>query len=404
MNILFLNRSFWPDLESTGQVFTELCEDLSALGHEITFVSGPSYHVGSSPRFPWARESHGKIRIVRTWGSRLPKKRLAARFVNLGSYYSLATLAAWGLNKPDVIVAGTDPPLLGALAAILKRRWKCRLVYSVRDLYPDIAEATGGVRSRSLLKLLDTSNRIAYRAADLIIPLANDMAHRIISKGVPSAKVKVIPDWVDCEQIRPLETTQFRDRRDGKFVIMYSGNLGLSQGLERVLEAAAALSSDPRIVFDLIGEGARKQWLQERAGALGLRNVRFLPYRPKESLGESLAAADLHLIPLAPGTAGCLVPSKIYGILAAGRPFVAMMEEHAEVASLANLHRVGMVVEPSDAGGLERAIRYALENPAELKLMGQRARVLAEEKFERKIVTRQFADALSEVMRQVRVC
>jgi glycosyltransferase involved in cell wall biosynthesis len=397
--VLFLNRSFWPDREATGQFLTELCDDLSR-DHEVTIVAGPSYHVPSTHSAGirlWSRESRGKVSIVRTWGTRFSKSNLAGRLVNLGTYYVLAAIAAFWLPRPDVIVAETDPPLLGALAAVLKRRWGCKLIYNVRDLYPDIAEATGGVRNPLLLGLLRRANDFAYKRADLIVTLGHDMARRIVAKGVPADKVAVVPDWVDCERIRPLANNPMRRNFGGKFVVMYSGNLGLSQQLEAVLEAAGRLRDDERIIFALIGEGARKKWLEQRALAMGLPNVIFMPYQPLENLAESLSAADLHLIPLAPGTAGCLVPSKIYGILAAGRPFIAMMEENAEVAQIARKDAVGFVVRPGDVEGLVRAIREAADAPDRLKQMGARARRLAELRFDRIKVTGSFGSLLDKL-------
>jgi glycosyltransferase involved in cell wall biosynthesis len=397
--VLFLNRSFWPDREATGQFLTELCDDLST-DHEVTIVAGPSYHTNdrSSRGFRlWSRERRGKVTIIRTWGTRFSKSNLAGRLVNLGTYYLLAAIVAYRLPRPDVIVAETDPPLLGALAAMLKRRWECRLVYNVRDLYPDIAEVTGGVRSPFLLDLLRRGNDYAYERADLIVTLGHDMARRIVDKGVPPDKVVVVPDWVDCGRIRPLDGNPFRRSFGDKFVVMYSGNIGLSQQLEAVLEAADRLRDDDRILFAMIGEGARKSWLQERAHAMGLKNVTFLPYQPLENLGESLSAADLHLIPLAPGAAGCLVPSKIYGILAAGRPFIAMMEENAEIAQIARDAKVGFVVRPGNVEALIDAIREAIDSPEHLKQMGARARRLAEVRFDRVKVTSMFGSMLTGV-------
>jgi glycosyltransferase involved in cell wall biosynthesis len=397
--VLFLNRSFWPDREATGQFLTELCDDLST-DHEVTIVAGPSYHTNdrSSRGFRlWSRERRGKVTIIRTWGTRFSKSNLAGRLVNLGTYYLLAAIVAYRLPRPDVIVAETDPPLLGALAAMLKRRWECRLVYNVRDLYPDIAEVTGGVRSPFLLDLLRRGNDYAYERADLIVTLGHDMARRIVDKGVPPDKVVVVPDWVDCGRIRPLDGNPFRHSFGDKFVVMYSGNIGLSQQLEAVLEAADRLRDDERILFAMIGEGARKNWLQEQAGAMGLTNVIFLPFQPLEKLGESLSAADLHLIPLAPGAAGCLVPSKIYGILAAGRPFIAMMEDDAEVAHIARDDKVGFVVRPGNVDALICAIRQAVDSPEHLKQMGARARRLAEVRFDRIKVTSMFGSMLTGV-------
>ena len=348
----------------------------------------------------WSRERRGKVSIIRTWGTRFPKSSLPGRLVNLGSYYLLAALVAFRLPRPDIIVAETDPPLLGALAAVLKRRWGCRLVYNVRDLYPDIAEVNGGVRSPLLLDLLRRGNDYAYQRADLIVTLGHDMARRIIDKGVPTDKVVVIPDWVDCGRIHPLDSNPLRRSFGDKFVVMYSGNLGLSQQLEAVLEAADRLRDDQRILFVIIGDGARKKWLEERARAMELRNAMFLPYQPLEKLAESLSAADLHLIPLAPGAAGCLVPSKIYGILAAGRPFIAMMEEGAEVAQIARESSVGFVVRPGDVDALIGAIRDAVNAPEHLKQMGARARRLAEQRFDRSKVTSSFGSVLAGIATQ----
>jgi colanic acid biosynthesis glycosyl transferase WcaI len=375
---------------------TELCDDLS-VEHDITIIAGPSYHAGTRPSRPWRHEQRGRVAIVRTWGTKFPKANLAGRLINLGTYYALAAMATISLARPDVIVAETDPPLLGALAALLKRRWRCRLVYSVQDLFPDIAIANGRLRSRILLDVLKRGNGIAFKHADRIVALGQDMAERIVAKGVASAKVAVMPAWADCGAIHPLASNPFRAQFGDKFVVMYSGNLGFSQQLETVLEAAEQMRDDPRVLFVLIGEGACKEQLVARTAERSLVNVMFLPYQPKESLGESLSAADLHLIPLAPGTAGCVVPSKVYAILAAGRPFVAMMEEHAEVARLAREHNVGFVVKPGNAAALAAATREALAHPDSLHQMGSRARRLALERFDRPKVTREFGDMLANV-------
>jgi putative colanic acid biosynthesis glycosyltransferase WcaI len=397
LRLLFLNRSFWPDPEATGQFLTELCDDLSH-EHEVTFIAGPSLFASRGSRRLFQREMRGHVAILRTWGTRLSKTVLAARVLNLASFYLLSAAAGFCAARPDVIVAETDPPLLGMLGALLKRRFGCRLVYNVRDLYPDIAIANGGLRNPLLLALLDRANRIAFSHADLVVTVGHDMARRIADKGVAAEKLRVIPDWADCARIRPLEHNRLRAEFGERFVVMYSGNLGLSQQLDTVIEAAARLRADPRIVFVLIGEGARKAALIELVGRRRLENVLFLPFRPKEQLAESLGAADLHLIPLISGASGCMLPSKVYGILAAGRPFIAMMDEHAEVARLAAENRVGLVVPAGDSAALARAVLEAAKEPAELRMMGSRARRLAEQRFDRRGVTREFAAMLESVV------
>jgi colanic acid biosynthesis glycosyl transferase WcaI len=393
MRLLFLNRSFWPDLEATGQLLTELCVDLSQQ-HDVTVVAGPSYHVPPAQKGLWQRDALGNVHILRTWGTRFSKERLTARLVNLGSYYALAAIGALRLARPDVVVAETDPPLLGVLGAALKARWGCAFVYYCQDVYPDVAEVSGALRNPLLLSLLRRANRRAYRSADRIVVLGDDMRQRLLRKGVAADKIAVLPNWVDCEAIRPLVSNPFRAQFGDAFVVMYSGNLGLSQQLDTLLAAAQGLRDDARVLFVFIGEGARKAWLEEQARRAGLRNVRFFPYQPKAALSESLGAADLHVVPLQAGLAGCLVPSKVYGILAAGRPFVAMMDAAAEVAVLARQHRVGFVTPPGDAAALVRVIREARDQPSELQAMSARARALAERQFHRPNLTRRFAEML----------
>ncbi|MFQ5668504.1 MAG: glycosyltransferase family 4 protein, partial [Candidatus Binatia bacterium] len=331
---------------------------------------------------------------------RLPKRQLTGRLLNLGSYYGLAALGALRLPRPDVVVAETDPPLLGVLGAVLKARWGCRFVYYCQDIYPEVAEITGGVRSRALLRLLARGNRFAYRQADRIIVLGDDMRQRLLQKGVDARTIAVLPNWVDCDIIRPIVSNPFRAQFGDRFVVMYSGNLGLSQQLDTVLDAADQLRDDPRIVFVFIGEGARKAALQERGQQADLSNVRFFPYAPKTKLAESLGAADLHLIPLQAGLGGYLVPSKVHGVLAAGRPFIAMMDEDAAVAVLARAYRVGFVRPPGDAAALAQVVRDALLRPAELKSMGLRARALAEQQFHRPILTQRFSEIMAAVTRR----
>ncbi|HXN87678.1 MAG TPA: glycosyltransferase family 4 protein [Candidatus Binataceae bacterium] len=395
MRILFLNRSFWPDTDATGVLLAELAEDLAAT-HEVTVICGPANTRPHRSRMPFRRESFGAVKIVRTFGASLSKKNIPGRCLNLTVYFILAALAALR-ERPDVIVAETDPPLLGLLGAIVARIRRCRFVYYCQDLFPDIAQATGGLKSRPLLWGLGQANNFAYRRANAIVVLANDMADRLRRKGVPADRIVVAPNWIDCGKVRP-ENLQMTFREFGHFVVMYAGNLGLSQSLETVLEAAHQMRDDSRVKFVLVGDGARRIRLQEEAQSRRLTNVEFVAHQAPVAMSEVLATANLHLIPLVAGAAGCLVPSKVYGILAAGRPFVAMMEDDAEVARLAADFKVGFVTPPGDPARLTGAITEALEDPARLNEMGRRARLLAENRFNRRDVTRRFAQLLEAVV------
>ena len=397
MRILFINRSFWPDTEATGLLLTELAEDL-ATDHEVTVICGPA-NTSSCRIWPLLRrECYGAVKVVRTFGVKLSKKNLAVRVVNLCVYFALASIAAFR-ERTEVIVAETDPPLLGLLGAIVKRLRGCLFVYYCQDLYPDIAEATGGLKSRPLLAFLRGCNDFAYRNADAIVVLGADMAGRLRRKGVPAARIVVIPNWIDCRKVTPQPPAPgWRRCSSEDFVVMYAGNLGWTQNLECVLETARLMRDDHRVKFVLVGDGTRKSSLERESRLKGLDNVEFIARRPPSAMSEVLAAGDLQLIPLIAGAAGCMVPSKVYWILAAGRPYVAMMESHAEVARLASEFEVGFVVPPGDADALARTISQSVKDPRHLEEMGRRARVLAEETYDRPLVTRRFAEFLATML------
>jgi colanic acid biosynthesis glycosyl transferase WcaI len=396
MRILFVNRSFWPDTDATGVLLNELTEDL-ALKHQITVICGPA-NTPTSRRslLPFTHENHGSVRIVRTFGARLSKRNLPVRFMNLALYYALAAIAAFR-ERADVIIAETDPPLLGVLGAMVKRMKNCRFVYYCQDLFPDIATANGGLKSRPLLALLRWCNDVAYHHADAIVVLGSDMLARLRSRGVSGDRTTIIPNWIDCQKVQPLPALGRLRRNRDDFVVMYAGNMGWSQNLETVLQTARLMQADRRVKFVLVGDGAKKTALEREATAKCLDNVEFIDRQPPGDMNGILATGDLHLIPLVAGSAGCLVPSKVYGILAAGRPYVAMMEADGEVARLASEFEVGFVTPPENAGALAETIAGAMKDPERLRQMGRRARALAEEAYDRRLVTRRFADFLETI-------
>jgi colanic acid biosynthesis glycosyl transferase WcaI len=211
------------------------------------------------------------------------------------------------------------------------------------------------------------------------------MCRRVQARGIDPRKIHVVPNWIDTATVRPtLASAALRQEwgLDGKFVVMYSGNLGLSQGLDSLLESACRLREQP-VAFVLVGDGASKTALMARATEWCLDNVRFFPYQPRERLAESLGAADLHLIPLRRGLAGCIVPSKLYGILAAGVPYLAAVDEDSEVARVTHEYGTGLRILPDDPDSLSDALRWCLSHRVELQKMGRRGRSLAVCQYDR---------------------
>jgi glycosyltransferase involved in cell wall biosynthesis len=395
LNVLFLNRSYWPDVEATGQLLTELCGDL-ALKHRVAVIAGQPNFVAASGGGLVQRETYQGVHIIRVRNSRFSKKSFFGRVFGLSGYLLLAAWSAFTERRPDVIVTETDPPVLGALGALLKAWHRCGFVYYLQDLYPEVGLTLGRLRPGPLTWFLRWATQFGLRHADRIVVLGEDMRQRVRDRGIDSDKIVIVPNWVDVGSVRPVVGDNALRKSwnlDGQFVVMYSGNLGLSQNLDQILVAARQLQGQP-VRFLFVGEGGAKARLEAQATAWGLDNVSFRPYQPKEMLSESLGVADIHLIPLQKGLAGCIVPSKLYGILAAGKPYIAAVDADSEVARITAENHTGLVIPPDSAPELVAAIQWCLSHPEETALMGQRGRRLAETSFDRPIATARFEDVV----------
>jgi glycosyltransferase involved in cell wall biosynthesis len=271
-------------------------------------------------------------------------------------------------------------------------------VYVNQDVFPEVGVVLGKIRSQALVRSLSSLNAMLRRRAAAVVAIGRDIERRLVALGTDPATIHVIPNWADGSVIRPLEEpSRLRRERgwEGKFVAMHSGNVGLSQELGTLLAAADRLRDEPDVVIAIVGDGASKTALQAEATRLDIPDVEFLPYQPKEDLADSLGAADLHVVGLARGLAGYIVPSKVYGILAAGRPYVAGVEPGAEPALIAEEHACGLRVEPGDPAALAEAIlRIKREGGAEMGANGRRA---FEERFDRPIATGAYRRLLEAV-------
>jgi colanic acid biosynthesis glycosyl transferase WcaI len=399
--ILFINRSYWPDAEATGQLLTELCEDLVP-SFDVTVIAGqPNDNPTGAAFRRHGTEFRNGVRIRRVRHTRFAKRSIPGRIINYLSFLLAAFWAAFWTGRHDVAVVETDPPLLCLIGWYLKRVRGAKLMVYLQDIHPDIAVALGKIRNGRLTRMLRRLMFRAYRAADRVVVLSRDMRQHTINSGIAPERAVCIPNWIDTRQLRPMKLfNPFREKqcRGADFVVMYSGNLGLCQRLEEVITAADHLRNRPDILFLLVGGGALELKLKEQVIELALPNVRFLPYQPKAKLGESLSAADLHVVPLDPRVASCLMPSKLYGVLASGTPLVAVAPDDCELAELTRDHDVGVVTAPGDPAKLAEVIAGMANRPQDLRAMGARARKLAETEYDRQRVTAQFSALLNEVL------
>lgn len=401
MRICFFNRSYWPDFGATGQLLTELAEDLVAHhACSVTVVTG--YPLKGREGIP-AREVRNGVDIVRAGGTTISPRRFVGRATNYMTYFASACAAGLRIPPPDVVVALTDPPIVGLAALLAARRHGARFVFLCQDIFPEVAVLLEDFRSRGVNKSLELVNRLLVRQADAIIAIGETMKRRLVEgKGADPHRVSVIHNWADCAALAPGPKDNAFARAHGlhdRFVVMHAGNLGLSQNLDVVLDAAERLRAHDGIRFVLVGDGSRRLALEERARGRGLQNVLFVPYQPRETMPASYAAADLFLVSLKPGLAGYIVPSKLYGILAAGRPYVAAVEDACEVAQVTGRHACGFIVPPGDGGALAARILDVYRNAPLAAELGRRAREAALE-FDRRRQTAAYAALLRQVARQ----
>ncbi len=289
-------------------------------------------------------------------------------------------------RRPDAVISLSTPPLVALLGLTLARLRGASSLYWVMDVYPQLAFELGVIEPRSIVgRIFRRLSAACLRRSDEVIALGDTMAERLSSEG--AGPVTVIHNWADGEAIHPVEPQDNPLRAEwgwsDRFVVLYSGNMGLAHEFDTVLDAAERLAADPRILLAFVGGGPRRAEVEAEARRRGLSNVEFLPYVPREQLGDSLTAGDVHLVTLRERMPGLLVPSKIYGILAAGRPSVYVGPQQGEIADILDSGRCGIGVRGGDADALAEAIRGYANDPARTREHGANARRSFEMRFTR---------------------
>jgi putative colanic acid biosynthesis glycosyltransferase WcaI len=375
VRVLLLNLYYPPDTSATAKMAQTVVEAL-ATRHNVTVLCGrPSYD--PTERRPWhlyQTEVEGRVRVIRVGSSAYPRIQMRRRIFNYLSYVFLAVPRAL-LASCDVVLAMTDPPfegIVGALVALLKRR---PYVYNIRDLYPDMAVGGSIVEPGWLSRFWERLHRWALRRATTVVVLGEDMRQRIVAKGVDPAGVVIVRDGaeipsagtapvaLDAEVIRAI-------RGDFRFVLLHAGNLGFYGAWNTLLTGAGKLAGEG-IGLVFVGDGAQREQLQ--AAAAGIPNVRFLPFFPGSKIPSVLAAADAHVITVKRGLEGVVVPSKMYGILAAAKPIVALAPRECDVVSLGEKSGFSISADPDDPAHFAYAVRQIFRNAEQLRKMGEAA-------------------------------
>jgi colanic acid biosynthesis glycosyl transferase WcaI len=387
-----LNQYYWPGVEATANLLTELCEALAA-DYDVTVIAGAAADATGQ------QERNG-VQIVRVRSTTYERSRLSRRALNYLTYVVGVMWKAMFARRPDLVICMTDPPFIGAMARIVAFRFRAPLLVIAQDVFPEIAVKLGRLRNplvvRSLRLLVDSS----LRSADRVVAIGETMKRRLQEKGVRPERIRVIPNWVDVTRVRPAprDNPWAREHRlTRRFVVMHSGNVGHAQDLDTLIRACTFLRDLDNLAVRIIGGGARREELIRLARRLSAEKVRFMAWQPYELRSLSISTADVHVVGLARGLAGYVVPSRLYGVLATGRPVIAAAEAESETAQLVARVGCGVVVSPGDPFALAQAIRAAHDGEFDLAEMGRRARAYAEQEADRTIAIERYESVLAEL-------
>ncbi|HUT57559.1 MAG TPA: glycosyltransferase family 4 protein [Phycisphaerae bacterium] len=406
MHVLFINQYYWPDVAATAQILTDLAEFLAGRGHEVTVVCSRQPYTGDGGSLPPGQVRNG-VRIVRVpatgGGRRTGSVRRAADCL---SFFLGAGVEAFLLARPGTIVVTlTSPPMIGLLGRAIQLLRRAHHLHWCMDMCPDLLIANGFIEAGGWAhRVLSFAARGYVSACDAVCVLGPYMKERIQTYNPPRGRLYIMPVWADGKRLAPIPRKQnrFIDRcgLTGKFVVLYSGNIGTGESLDTILDAAERLAEDDGIVFVFIAEGPQRDRLEATARARGLANVRFLPYEDRRDLAYSLSSGHVHVVYFGPGRDGMKVPCKTYGIMAVGGPILYVGSAGNEVADLVSTNRIGFVVRDGDAPGVVAAIKTLRSDPGLLREMSYRSRTVFEREYDFEIVAGRFNTLLHTLFSQ----
>lgn len=408
-NLVVVCQIFYPELVSTGQTLTELVEELATLGLRVTVIAAQPTLIAGSPRVPAVLEHQG-IRIHRTWSTRLPKTNFLGKLLNLSTFFASATWRVLWRHRRTQLLLLTNPPylpLLGWFCHFLRRQPFGVILF---DIMPEQAELLNFIRPDGwMARVWRRFNRLWYRRSKFAVVLSQDMLEGAIKNasatGTPleaelRAKTRIIHVWSDDRQIGPMAKKSSREAaRLGvldRFVVQYSGNHGRFHDLETLLNIARSVSPDEQLQFQFIGDGQKKRLVDEFQRHAPADLCYSSGYVAKELLADSLGMADLGVVAQLPGQERVCYPSKLLGIMAAGRATFAICPLDCEMARMIRDDRLGIVIANGDVTGGRQALLWARNHPDELRRMGENAVRVLRERFTLRQAARSYYDLIAQ--------
>jgi colanic acid biosynthesis glycosyl transferase WcaI len=390
MQILIYSYNYHPEPIGIAPLMTELAEGLVARGHQVRVITGmpnyPQREIYEEYRGKWYVTEHKNgVKIQRSYLRIKSKPNLLDRLLLELSFVVTSLPQALNGQRPDVIILTTPPLLVTLPATLLGWLYRCPVVLNVQDILPEAAVRVGLLKNKWMIRGMAALEKFAYWAANSISVITEGFSENLMNKGVPAKKIVCIPNWVNVNFIRPLAKKDnpwiSTHQLDGKFVVLYSGNIALTQGLETVIEAAVRLRHIPEITFVIAGESTALARLQHHCLSRGADNVILLPLQPREQLPQMLAAADVGLIVQKRNVVCFNMPSKIPLLLASGRPIIGSVPATGTAAKAIGDSGGGIIVEPESPTDLAEAVLSLYKNPELASQLGNKGRKFAQERY-----------------------
>jgi glycosyltransferase involved in cell wall biosynthesis len=400
--IWFVSEVYYPDEQGTAFYTTGLAEGLAKDFDVRVLCSYPTV-TARGTQVP-QREVRNGVVVERCMGTTLDKDILAFRLVNIFTCSVAILLKALAkVRKGDLVIAVTAPPSMPFVAKVISFLTGAKCILRLEDVYPEIMVATGLIQANTFLEsFLSFLNRVLYRSADRLVVLGRDM-HALIERksGVSNNHCEIIRCWADTDIVRPVAKEANALLKElnleGKFIVSCIGNMGRAQAIELILEAAYLLKGNPKVHFLFVGSGAKKTWLEQEIVRRGLSNISIVGQRPRTDQINFLNACDVSIISLLSGITGAAVPSRLYNIMAAGKPVISLTGSDSEVSLIVQEEGIGWVVPPGDPEDLVRAILDAVSDPEQLKAMGLRACAAANTKYPREKIIASYRALIEDV-------
>lgn len=405
--VLLHTLTFSPDSVSTAYLMTDLASQLKVLGHSVTVLTTtPHYNLDQTAldRQPMSRKLLGllyrsNINGVTVWHIKIPMKgqRVFTRVLDYVYFHVMSlVVGVLMIGRHDIVITPSPPLTMGVVGWLLGAKMGAPTVYNVQEIYPDFAINQGLIRNPIFIDLLRRLERFVYARSTMVVTISEWFSKIIRQRNVPAEKLTVIPNFVDTglyhpqPRVNPFST---QNNLNGDFIVLYGGNVGLSQDWDSLLYAAKELSSLP-IKFVIVGDGARSKWLEEEVKRRQLGNVLLLGYRPRNEMAMINASSDICTIPMKTATTVDTFPSKIYTIMACAKPVIVQADENSELAWLVNEVRFGRVAAPDNAESYTHAVRKAYDQRHDLADEGQRGRIFVESTYSKEVVGKKYDELI----------